>query len=349
VIFTTVAHAATLSVRGEVATIVRNASVEIDARESVEYVSLHDLARQLGVGFEALAGRVQLDLGGRTAWIHLDTADVDASTGPFVLSNRLLRDGDEVFIAVDDVQTLFSGAFGLSLTQERFEVDPNGSRSVLVRDIESPEEAAGTVDAAPPPVGEKVEVVVLDPGHGGADEGAVTVEGLAEKNLALAIAQRVKAALEAQLAVKVLLTRSDDTALTEAQRVQFSQRASSNLYVSLHIGGAPNNRVHGVGIFCNEVRPGLPQSSADPASHRLAGAVQHALAASTDITVQPVRDLPLRLLSRLGETPAIIVEAGYLTNSAEAALLAQEAYQQKLAEAIAAGISAYAKEQEGLR
>src|SRR5690606_12586136 len=125
-------HAATLSVRGEVGSIVRNASVEIDARDGIEYVSLRELARQLGVGYEALAGRVQLDLGGRTAWLHLDTADVDASTGPFVLSNLLLREGNEVLIAVGDVPALFSGAFNLSLRQERLEVDPDGSRRVLV-------------------------------------------------------------------------------------------------------------------------------------------------------------------------------------------------------------------------
>ncbi len=344
--FTHTAHAATLAVRGEIGGVVRNASVEIQTREAVDYVSLRDLARQLGVGFETVSGRVQLDLGGQTAWIHLDTADVDASTGPLVLSHAMLREGDEVLIAASDLQRLFSGAFGLSLNLERLEAAPDGSRQVQTTEVSGQEAVSGAVDAAAVAAGAKVAAVILDPGHGGADEGAVIPEGIPEKAIALAVAQKLKRSLEPLLGAKVMLTREDDASLTEAQRVLFSERLKGDVFVSIHAGAGLTGQAHGVAIFCHPAQPGMPQHAGSAASRRLAQAVQHAIATGTDTNVQPVREIPLRVLSRLGDTPAILVEVGYVTNGAEATLLAQDAYQQTLADAIAAGIAAYAQEQE---
>lgn len=344
--FTHTAYSATLAARGEIGGVVRNASVQIQAREAVDYVSLRDLARQLGLGFETVSGRVQLDLGGQTAWIHLDTADVDASTGPLVLSHAMLRDSGEVLIAVSDLQRLFSGAFGLSLSLERLEVDPGGSRQVQATGIAGEGAVSDTVDASAAATRAKIAAVILDPGHGGADEGAVIPDGVPEKAIALAVAQKLKQSLEPLLSAKVLLTREDDASLTEAQRVLFSERLKGDVFVSIHAGAGFTGQAHGVAIFCHPVQPGMPQHPGSAASRRLAHAVQHAIATGTDTNVQPVREIPLRVLSRLGDTPAILVEVGYVTNGAEATLLAQDAYQQTLADAIATGIAAYAQEQE---
>ena len=344
------AFAESISVRGEVGGIVRNTVVDVEVRDGVKYVPLGALSRQLGIGFELTAGRVRVDLEGRSAWIHLDTSDVDASTGPFALGAPLLRAGQDVLIAVNDLPTLLSRAFRLDLAMQRVAASRGADQDP---DVDDSEESAALADvlgrSAAPLRGRTVRTVVLDPGRGGADEGATLREGMTEKDFTLALAQRIKKALEEEAAVSVALTRDEDIALSDAQRVLAVQRAEGDLLVTLHAGVVQSPRTHGVAVFCHADQPGAPPSPAAASARRLAQVVAHAAQMGFDAQVHDVRELPLRLHSKLGGIPAILVEAGYASNPADAARLSEEAYQQELAEALAAGIAAYVREQEGGR
>ncbi|MER2560983.1 MAG: N-acetylmuramoyl-L-alanine amidase, partial [Myxococcaceae bacterium] len=82
-------------------------------------------------------------------------------------------------------------------------------------------------------------VIVIDPGHGGAQDGASSPGGLLEKNLALSISKKLKAKLEAELEAKVKLTREGDSRLHLDERVMFANRQRPDLFVSIHANSMP--------------------------------------------------------------------------------------------------------------
>jgi N-acetylmuramoyl-L-alanine amidase len=84
--------------------------------------------------------------------------------------------------------------------------------------------------------------IVVDPGHGGAQEGALSPQGLFEKNIAPDVARRLKAALERDGA-EVLLTRDQDLQLALADRVTFANQAKPDLFISLHLNSMPTRRL----------------------------------------------------------------------------------------------------------
>lgn len=84
--------------------------------------------------------------------------------------------------------------------------------------------------------------VVVDPGHGGAQEGAISPDGQLEKTVSLDVARRLKAALEHE-GVEVLLTRDQDVLLALADRVTFANQARPDLFVSLHLNSMPTRRL----------------------------------------------------------------------------------------------------------
>ena len=98
---------------------------------------------------------------------------------------------------------------------------------------------AALLVAAPPAPRARV---VLDPGHGGAQEGAISPDGQLEKTVSLDVARRLKAALE-HAGVEVLLTREQDVLLALADRVTFANQARPDVFVSLHLNSMPTRRL----------------------------------------------------------------------------------------------------------
>src|SRR5687768_8445908 len=85
-------------------------------------------------------------------------------------------------------------------------------------------------------------LVVLDPGHGGKQEGAASPSGMKEKTLALALAVKVKAALEKTLKVRVKLTREKDAVLDLNDRVKWANDQKPDLFVSIHANSMPTRK-----------------------------------------------------------------------------------------------------------
>ncbi len=84
--------------------------------------------------------------------------------------------------------------------------------------------------------------IVLDPGHGGSQAGAMAPAGFKEKTLALNLALLVKAALEKELAARVTLTRTDDSLVHLSERVAFVHRQQPDLFISIHANSMPTAR-----------------------------------------------------------------------------------------------------------
>ena len=174
-------------------------------------------------------------------------------------------------------------------------------------------------------------IVVVDPGHGGKDSGAVGIGGLQEKNVILPIAQQVAAILE-QHGVQVVLTRTADYFVDLAPRVEMTQRVNANLFVSIHANSIDSRPdVNGLEVYYYD------------SGMRLAQTIQKSVLQSIDIRERGVRRARFYVL-RKNSIPAVLVETGYVTGVEDAPRLAAPAYQSQMAAAIARGILQYIKQ-----
>lgn len=223
------------------------------------------------------------------------------------------------------------------------------SRLDVTRIIEPrlrPERIAGLVP---------VRTVVLDPGHGGHDRGAVSRFGF-EKDFALDIAQRTRVLLE-KAGYKVLLTRSDDTFIPLEERPAVANRTPDSIFVSIHFnasnGGA---EARGFEIFSiaprgaastNDAVPGAREFSAEHGnvaeipSGALASSIYHALLGQIPLVDRGLKHARFAVLRRC-ERPAVLVECGFVSNPAEVALISAGSWRARIAAALAAGVEGYA-------
>jgi len=180
-------------------------------------------------------------------------------------------------------------------------------------------------------------LVVIDPGHGGKDPGAIGIGGLEEKKITLPIAQMVyiKSLDDPQL--RVVLTRRDDEYIYPADRILAANRLGADLYVSIHANAFRSESVSGVETLVHETR------SVSSASYRLAEMLQQHVVSATGAVDRGVKWAPLFI--RRATMPAALVETGFITNSYEAKLLQSVSYQSKIADAILAAIRQFLNEQ----
>ncbi|MEO0408536.1 MAG: N-acetylmuramoyl-L-alanine amidase [Cyanobacteria bacterium P01_A01_bin.135] len=173
-------------------------------------------------------------------------------------------------------------------------------------------------------------VVVIDPGHGGFDPGAVGIGGLQEKNVVLPISLQVAQILEQQ-GVGVIMTRRVDRELDLEPRVQIAERANATLFVSIHANAISMSRpdVNGVETFY-----------VSGEGQRFAQFIQRGLLQVSGGPDRGVRRARFYVLVNTS-MPAILVEVGFVTGAQDAPRLATSAYQTQLAQAIARGILEY--------
>jgi N-acetylmuramoyl-L-alanine amidase len=188
--------------------------------------------------------------------------------------------------------------------------------------------------------------VVIDPGHGGEEPGAVGPDGLRESDLNLAVAIRVRDALEAQ-GIRAVLTRTGNYRITLASRAAIATGLEADAFVSIHHNAAPDHQ---------QDEPGTEvyyQSTGGESARRLGGLVYEetfgALSAY-DISWGWYQDAQVKvrlgndggdyygILRRTAGVPGVLAELAYITNPAEEALLATPEFQQVEADAVARGI-----------
>jgi N-acetylmuramoyl-L-alanine amidase len=225
----------------------------------------------------------------------------------------------------------------------------------------------------------RVARIVLDPGHGGIDPGALGRRGTREKNLNLDIARRLKKKLEA-LGLQVVMTRDSDCAVALAERARLANASKADLFISVHTNWAPNRAACGFETyFLSEAKTDweravaarenaalefdLPDSSAGAAdqlgliladlaqneylteSSELAARVHEAVLPAARVKDRGVRQANFYVL-RNNYMPAVLVECGFLSNRAEEKLLRTGEQRERFASGIAAGVEAFVQAYE---
>jgi N-acetylmuramoyl-L-alanine amidase len=174
-------------------------------------------------------------------------------------------------------------------------------------------------------------VVIIDPGHGGKDSGAIGIGGVLEKDVILPISKRITEVLERN-GIQVIMTRGSDYFVTLPGRVTMAQRANADVFVSIHANSAGANRPEVSGLETYHYDSGL----------RLAQIVHSKILQSLNVRDRNVRKARFYVL-RKTSMPSILVETGFLTGRDDAAKLRTSAYQNQMADAIAQGILQYLK------
>lgn len=201
-----------------------------------------------------------------------------------------------------------------------------------------------------------LRTIVLDAGHGGNDGGTRNhPQNLDEKVFTLDVAQRLHRLL-GEDKWRVLLTRTDDRFISLADRAEFANAARADLFISIHFNAVANN----ASVRGTETYVLTPQHMRSTSSARLTPEDNVAQVGNKHDAWSAVlgyhmhRELLARLntvdrgykrarfaVLRLVDCPAVLVEAGYLSNNEEAALIAQDSYRAKIAEALYTAILAY--------
>ncbi len=171
--------------------------------------------------------------------------------------------------------------------------------------------------------------VVIDPGHGGSDPGAVGIGGLREKDIILPISLRIAELLERE-GIQAVLTRPNDTFVSLDGRVQIARSSNADLFVSIHANAISLSRpdVNGLETYYYSSGLGLAQT------------IQRTILEKLNMRDRGVRQARFYVL-RNSPMPAVLVEVGFVTGREDAAKLANPDFREQMAEAIAAGIIRY--------
>ncbi|WP_163539083.1 N-acetylmuramoyl-L-alanine amidase CwlD [Gracilibacillus sp. YIM 98692] len=189
------------------------------------------------------------------------------------------------------------------------------------------------------------KTVVIDPGHGGVDGGAVGDDNTLEKDITLAVSNMLRDYLQ-QAGAVVYLTREGDYDLAEEdtqgyskrkvedihQRVAFIKEKEADLFVSVHLNALPNKKWKGAQTF---YFPGKEKNEL------LATSIQDEIIRNLENTNRKALPLHQIFLLKYAETTGALVEIGFLSNSEERGLLKTRRYQQKMAASIYEGILHY--------
>jgi len=245
--------------------------------------------------------------------------------------------------------------------------------------------AGGAVTSAPPTVAadaepatpfrsETVRAVVIDPGHGGRDPGAIGPSGVREKDVVLDIGLRLKRMIEEQLGLRVIMTRASDVFVPLEERAAIANRHNADFFISLHVNAAPQSRAIGSETYFLSREPSdrgarasairentvlslegigpreqeslktilwdMAQTFYVKESSELAEALLNELRQILKVNDRGVKSAPFVVL--IGAAmPSVLVEAAFITNPEEERRLRREAYRQQVAEALLAGVARF--------
>jgi len=246
--------------------------------------------------------------------------------------------------------------------------------------------ASAGAGQAPPPLPETLPVIVIDPGHGGVETGAIGAGGLQEKAATLAIGQRLAATLPRALPCRVVLTRDADSLVSLDDRTSIANHEKAALFLSIHANSSRAAGVRGSETYYlsleasdklaqeaanreNEAPPAeatpppgtpnnkdldfilwdLAQTAHLKESSELAETIQEELNVVSGTENRGIKQAPFRVL--VGATmPAVLIEIAFISNPDEEKKLASLDFQQSVADAIAKAVSRFfARRQPGAR
>ena len=222
-------------------------------------------------------------------------------------------------------------------------------------------------------LGLKVGRIVLDPGHGGHDNGTVGPEGLREKDLVLDVAQRLGALIQQRMGSEVIYTRSDDTFIPLERRTEIANEAKADLFLSIHANSSPLRSAAGVETYylnfttskaalevaarensgsqqtvyeLQDLLQKIALKDKIEESREFASRIQTSLFALSAKTNSKAKDRGIKkapFVVLIGASmPSVLAEVGFISNAHDENTMKRQEYRERVAEALYKGLSSYA-------
>ncbi len=222
----------------------------------------------------------------------------------------------------------------------------------------------------------KKKVIVIDPGHGGEDPGAIGKKRTYEKNIVLSISREIKQAINKIPGYRAVLTRDGDYYVSFKKRLQKAKNLGASLFISVHADAARSRSAKGSSVYClstgaasneaakllarnenlSDILGGVPDSEGNNESNQIimnmfqtntinlskiyAGILMKYLDAVNCLKYKSVQEAPFRVL-KLPDIPAVLVETAFISNPDEENLLKKKSFQKTLATSIASSVREY--------
>jgi N-acetylmuramoyl-L-alanine amidase len=228
-----------------------------------------------------------------------------------------------------------------------------------VRSNGAPKPPRTTIPHAPVPAAlASRPLIVIDPGHGGRDSGAVGVSGTLEKTVTLAAALELRRALEATGRYRVALTRSRDRTVSLADRLDFAREHDADLLIAIHADASTDRKARGASVYASSNNSTMHLPANRGSSRRIAQALtgvepepeassawlQHSmieqLSDDVRMVMAPARSAHLYVLGAR-TIPSVLLEMGFLSNRQDESLIKSTAHRQILVQAIRDAIDDY--------
>jgi len=238
------------------------------------------------------------------------------------------------------------------------------------------EKSRSTKRRAPPQKADYTPTIVIDPGHGGDDPGAIGPSGIKEKDITLYVAKRLGSILRSRYGFKVIYTRKSDISVSLNERTEIANRNHADLFVSIHTNASRKRSARGIETYflnwtnnreamrvaarenrisfrhmqrmrdsLQMILQDLARKSKNEESMKLAHSVHTELVGSLKQRYRRIEDLGVKyaLFYVLvgAEMPSVLVEISFISNREEERRLASRIYRDKIAEGIARGIHSY--------
>lgn len=317
--------------------------------------------------------------------IYVDIAGARLATGskePIQVQDGLLRQvrvgqfSQNVVRVVLDMNSLRDHKVFLLPDPYRLVIDIHGQKGVdplssAARGrADAPSGKGNSRSSTPAMVG--IRKVVLDPGHGGKDPGAIGVGGIAEKDIVLSVAKKLAAKLRKEMGIEVVLTREDDRYVPLEDRTAIANAEDADLFISLHMNASPNTDAKGLETYYLDntndeaamrlaarengtsrkdisdlqfILSDMTQNMKLEDSIALAHRVHGSLVSNMSKKMGEVKDLGVKkaLFYVLvgARMPSVLVEMFFITNKTEGRAMTRNSHQQSLVEALYQGVKEY--------
>jgi N-acetylmuramoyl-L-alanine amidase len=345
----------------------------------VSYVSIVQMAELLNghLRWAPVSKTVDLSMHNETIRFPYASTRVWIGGHPHRLPHPTIQNEDGFWVPV----SFFASSDFFRMTRTKLKWPPAPEKIKEERDASrgaQPASAPLSHPASPVPTSSSaakaIHRIVIDPGHGGKDPGAVGPHGIEEKTMNLQIAQMLAEALRERYNYEVLLTRTDDTFIPLERRASLANRQNADLFISIHCNASLSSKLKGFEVYFLSEHASDPHADAvarfENAPLALEGRAIPSPGQVTAVLRSLVKTANINEASALGslidrqvsdrlsepslgvkqaafyvlrgaEMPAVLLETAFLTNPKEEKLLQDPSFREKFVAGIAAGVAAY--------
>ncbi|MCQ4925714.1 N-acetylmuramoyl-L-alanine amidase family protein [Tissierella carlieri] len=263
---------------------------------------------------------VNYETGNKWIQVTIPTDNVELNEGIVSIKDGLI---DEIQVVKDEIETRVFIKFRKSIEYVLLSRESDSKVSLMIMKDEN----VKTSD----------RLIVIDAGHGGKDPGATSINKRREKDLNLSVSLKLNDALKAQ-GYNTIMTRDTDEFIDLYERARIANDNYADVFVSIHGNSHDNKSIAGIQVlYC----PATQSEKKEIDQHPFAKIIMDELLKATGAVDKGIIQRPNLVVLRETKMPAVLVETGFLSNSAEENLLFTEEYQYKIVNAIIKGIEKY--------